>query len=152
MSRTDIKVIQTHYDGYWFRSRLEARWAVFFNALGVRYEYEKEGYDLDPFGYYLPDFWLPVQKVWVETKGDEVTPEEHNKAKALAIATGYHTFIVTGFPGLVDILDGDPNYSCEAWLCDGNKYFAWHSCDPGADAKMYRSMVEGNTGSCDEQW
>ena len=28
----EIKPIETHYKGYRFRSRLEARWAVFFDA------------------------------------------------------------------------------------------------------------------------
>ena len=62
-----IKAIETRYKGYLFRSRLEARWAVFFDALGVRYEYEKEGFNLDGINY-LPDFWLPDYKEWVEIK------------------------------------------------------------------------------------
>ena len=57
-ANTDIKVIQTHYNGYSFRSRLEARWAVFFDACGVKYEYEPEGYDLGNGLMYLPDFLL----------------------------------------------------------------------------------------------
>ena len=56
-----IKAIETIYKGYRFRSRLEARWAVFFDALGVRYEYEPEGFDLGNGMYYLPDFRL---KCW----------------------------------------------------------------------------------------
>jgi len=40
----EIKAIETVYNGYKFRSRLEARWAVFFDALGIEYEYEKEGF------------------------------------------------------------------------------------------------------------
>jgi hypothetical protein len=63
-----IKAIETAYNGYRFRSRLEARWAVFFDTLGVRYEYEKQGFDLGEAGYYLPDFWLPEEKFWVEIK------------------------------------------------------------------------------------
>lgn len=51
-----MEVIQTYYNGYHFRSRLEARWAVFLDALGVRYEYEPEGFDLGDGLYYLPDF------------------------------------------------------------------------------------------------
>ena len=62
-----IKPIETRYKGYRMRSRLEARWAVFFDALGIDWEYEKEGFDLDGI-YYLPDFWLPDLKVWVEIK------------------------------------------------------------------------------------
>jgi len=52
-----IKAIQTKYNGYHFRSRLEARWAVFFDRIGVRYRYELEGFTL-PSGNYLPDFWI----------------------------------------------------------------------------------------------
>lgn len=52
----EIKPIQTYYDGHLFRSRLEARWAVVFNALHVPYEYEPEGFDLGDRLYYLPDF------------------------------------------------------------------------------------------------
>lgn len=53
-----IKAFQTEYRGYLFRSRLEARWAVFFDACGVEYEYEPEGYDLGSGLMYLPDFLL----------------------------------------------------------------------------------------------
>lgn len=52
-----IKAIETRYKGYRFRSRLEARWAVFFDRLGLRWEYEPEGYEL-PSGRYLPDFFI----------------------------------------------------------------------------------------------
>ena len=46
MPKPHIPAIQTQYAGHHFRSRLEARWAVFFDACGVKWEYEKEGYDL----------------------------------------------------------------------------------------------------------
>lgn len=54
-----IKAIQTHYKGFRFRSRLEARWAVLFDYVGVKWEYETEGFELDDTRWYLPDFWLP---------------------------------------------------------------------------------------------
>lgn len=65
-----IKPIETYYNGYRFRSRLEARWAVFFDAMGVEYEYEPEGFDLGGGIYYLPDFYLPEQDYYVEVKGN----------------------------------------------------------------------------------
>lgn len=37
-------VIPTMYKGIQFRSRLEARWAVFFDTLGIEWEYEPQGY------------------------------------------------------------------------------------------------------------
>jgi hypothetical protein len=49
--------IETIYHGARFRSRLEARWAVCFDALGIPWEYEPQGYHLEN-GPYLPDFRL----------------------------------------------------------------------------------------------
>lgn len=62
-----IKAIETVYNGYRFRSRLEARWAVFLDGLGVRWEYEPEGFDLGKAGWYLPDFKVEGAK-WLEIK------------------------------------------------------------------------------------
>ena len=42
---SQIKAIETMYKGYHFRSRLEARWAVFFDTLGIPWKYENEGYE-----------------------------------------------------------------------------------------------------------
>ena len=53
-----MKAIATEYKGYLFRSRLEAKWAVFFDACGVKWEYEPQGYILDNGYHYLPDFLL----------------------------------------------------------------------------------------------
>ena len=62
-----IKPIETIYNGYRFRSRLEARWAVFFDAAHIKYEYEPDGFDLDG-EYYLPDFYLSDFDLYVEIK------------------------------------------------------------------------------------
>lgn len=63
-----IKPIETVYSGYRFRSRLEARWAVFFDYAGIDYQYEPEGYVLDDGTMYLPDFYLPDFDLFVEIK------------------------------------------------------------------------------------
>lgn len=63
----NIKPIETIYKGYRFRSRLEARWAVFFDQLAIKWQYEVEGFDL-PGGRYLPDFYLPDYKCYFEIK------------------------------------------------------------------------------------
>lgn len=51
-----MQPIETVYHGHRFRSRLEARWAVFFNALDIEWEYEPEGFTLKDGTNYLPDF------------------------------------------------------------------------------------------------
>ena len=63
-----IKPIETVYNGYRFRSRLEARWAVFFDAARIKYQYEPEGFDLGDCEWYLPDFYLPEFDIFVEIK------------------------------------------------------------------------------------
>lgn len=64
----DMKPIETTYAGHRFRSRLEARWAVFFDHLDIEWEYEAQGYEVGDVRY-LPDFWLPALGLWAEVKG-----------------------------------------------------------------------------------
>ena len=92
---TNIKAIPTVYNGYKFRSRLEARWAVFFDKLGVQYRYETEGFNLDGVKY-LPDFFLPTSKHYIEVKPYEPTEEEINKAGMLAAMSGNSVFMFCG--------------------------------------------------------
>ena len=61
--------IETRYAGCRFRSRLEARWAVFFDAMGIPWESEPQGFTLSDGRNYLPDFLLPQCGTWVEVKG-----------------------------------------------------------------------------------
>lgn len=93
-----MKAIETVYDGYKFRSRLEARWAVFFNALNIKYDYEIQGYALDGAGYYLPDFWLPQVSMWAEAKAGSFTMAEASKCEALAKQSGYACLMLEGPP------------------------------------------------------
>lgn len=92
-----IKAIDTRYAGFEFRSRTEARWAVFFDALGVDWEYEKEGFEL-PSGRYLPDFWLPRLNGWIEVKGETPTSKERRLLGELIDASGCCAAVVTGPP------------------------------------------------------
>ena len=73
MSRSRLVAKPTEYAGRTFRSRTEARWAVFFDALGLVWEYEEHGHDLTVGKRrvsYLPDFYLTDLGWWVEVKGD----------------------------------------------------------------------------------
>lgn len=85
-----IKAIETKYKGYRFRSRLEARWAVFFDALGIEWEYEYEGFELSDGSKYLPDFFLPSFDggLWCEVK-----PKNGDFTKARLFADDYEVGI-----------------------------------------------------------
>lgn len=103
---SQIKAIETHYGGYRFRSRLEARWAVFFDALKLPWEYEKEGYCLGNCGLYLPDFWLPTvglrahrdTGIWCEIKAVEPTQTESDRCEKLALLTHGSVILCVGLP------------------------------------------------------
>lgn len=99
-----MKAIETRYKGYRFRSRLEARWAVFFDALGVAWEYEPEGFELGGGARYLPDFRVhaPVsrfERVWVEVKPVLPAEAERDKARRLAAHTRTPVVFCIGTPG-----------------------------------------------------
>lgn len=73
-----IKAIQTRYAGYLFRSRLEARWVVFLDALKLDWIYEPEGFQLLSGRRYLPDFKINFRNriLWADVKPDGVECKE----------------------------------------------------------------------------
>jgi hypothetical protein len=107
-----VKPIETIYRGYRFRSRLEARWAIFMDAAGIRWEYEPEGFEINGT-YYLPDFRLLQTKSFLEIKpGLSSSIEEEDVVKklaptlaALANATGADVFLIQGSPCPNDVYD-----------------------------------------------
>lgn len=80
-----VKPIETEYKGYLFRSRLEARWAVVLDVLGLSYEYEPEGFEFHDGTRYLPDFFIKDTGWFVEVKpfGLPLTEYEKHKIKML---------------------------------------------------------------------
>jgi hypothetical protein len=108
-----LRPIPTAYKGYRFRSRLEARWAVFLDALGVRWLYEHEGYDLDGL-WYLPDFWLPDLECWLEVKPEYPGLEERRKLLTLARTSGLDVFCLD-----------HPDFAPPHWDLPGPQVGAW---------------------------
>ena len=83
-NKLQIKAIPTFYNGIRFRSRIEARWALFYDEIGVKWEYEKEGFDLGKdIGWYVPDFYLHELDIWIEIKGGFPTILERRKLEAM---------------------------------------------------------------------
>lgn len=100
----ELKPIETKYKGCLFRSRLEARWAVFFDEMGIPWEYEKEGYNLPTVGWYLPDFWLPQQQCFFEVKGAEPNQVEKLKASNLSKVARKVVALASGTMGLEEAM------------------------------------------------
>lgn len=78
--------ILTTYNGVRYRSRIEARWAILFDGVGLRHTYEPDGYALKS-GAYLPDFWLSDVELFFEVKGVQPSEEETRKCVELADLT-----------------------------------------------------------------
>ena len=119
-----MKAIETRYKGYRFRSRLEARWAVFFDALGIKWEYEPEGFDLGGGVRYLPDFFLPEIQggLWVEIKPVKPTSVEQEKLEKLVVTTGKTATFRVGDP-MRNVEIGELNYSK-----DYDADYGWITC------------------------
>lgn len=96
----ELKPIETRYKGYKFRSRLKARWAVFLDALNIKWFYEHEGYDLQGI-WYLPDFWLPTFNggSFLEVKPSDFTKPEIKKVVRLTKTSGRSVIFAIDVPG-----------------------------------------------------
>lgn len=122
---SQIKPIETEYKGYRFRSRLEARWAVFFDAIKLKYEYEQEGYCLGNSCYYLPDFTFPTLKIHCEIKPSDAAIDYKL----------YGRFRDNITPILV--IHGPPWEYIATW-------FGWDLCDSGGGAGEFDAAICSN--------
>lgn len=91
-----IKAIETVYKGLRFRSRLEARWAVFFDTAHISYEYEPEGFELPDGTRYLPDFYLPEYDWYVEVKPPRNGAEEDLKMASRFVGEKIKVLLLLG--------------------------------------------------------
>lgn len=92
-----MKAIETKYNDHLFRSRLEARWAVFLDTFGIDWNYEMEGYVLNNGQCYLPDFYLPQFKTWAEVKPN-ITLTHDETVKIRYFATEKPLLMLIGLP------------------------------------------------------
>lgn len=137
-----VQAIETHYAGCRFRSRLEARWAVFFDHLGVQWEYEHQGYSL-PSGPYLPDFWLKNingRDAWFEVKGGYGETSDP-RWEELVEATRRPLFVAFEMPKATSegLRTTEPN------RYDGHLVMLEWSVGPSGDAAFGDSCVWGDT-------
>lgn len=154
------------YKGIYFRSRLEARWAVIFDRLGIDWRYETEGYDIQiDEGYtirYLPDFVLYggsvrcPRQLWVEVKGNM---QADDALKIKAFSDHRPIYVVGEIPkDLMDICNGiDTEYGVPYYnfkTVDGDYFGAVLGASKdggwglfGADSSYWVDMDEAKTRS-----
>ncbi len=130
-----VDAIETKAYGYRFRSRLEARWAVFLTSLRMEWEYEREGYVIDGTPY-LPDFWLPYDVpgckeagwgFWLEIKPLwPLEPAQEALYAGLALQTGHRLYAACGSPWDCRIYIFDHHHNGDPLsipLCDSARLF-----------------------------
>jgi hypothetical protein len=127
-----ISALPTVLDGVNYKSRTEARWAVFFKTLDLPFEYEPEGFELEDGTWYLPDFFLPSVKFWAECKPTYLLEGEERKCRMLAAGTGWPCLFLIGPPDF-------KSYRGATWDC-GNYTVCEYSLDIDAN---YKATKEG---------
>jgi hypothetical protein len=107
-----IKPIETRYNGTLFRSRLEARWAAFFDRLGWQWIYEPA--DL---GEWAPDFAIigAVQPIYVEVK--PITAQDEDTIAKMLTVPGEHLLVGLGPLGDACCVDTAQRIG---WLVENN--------------------------------
>jgi hypothetical protein len=55
---------------YKFRSGWELKTAIYFQNLGIKWEFEKHTFECGPLGLYIPDFYIPLWDKYIEVKGE----------------------------------------------------------------------------------
>lgn len=139
--------IETEYRGHLFRSRLEARWAVAFDHLGVDWKYETEGYRV---GYderpYLPDFHLPVLGMWAEVKGDPLKLDKRLMDDAVSLKGGLPGSDPYGDKNMLilgDIPPSDEPLAYLHWMVSRTGYAPCESFCACADARWSQFTFQG---------
>jgi hypothetical protein len=100
-----MKALETSYAGCRFRSRLEARWAVFFDYIRAEWEYEPEGFKTRA-GNYLPDFRITVcesvnMSLWVEVKPSLTNIVRYDRRRIEAFRRELHDQSDTNYDSMI---------------------------------------------------
>lgn len=92
----------TTHRGFTFRSRLEARYALFFDELGLSWQYEPDGFAIDESTRYVPDFRLTGLSTWIEVKPE--ISDDALDAAALLAKLGGNAFVAIDAPSRMLLL------------------------------------------------
>ncbi|MBM4140452.1 MAG: hypothetical protein FJ242_03010 [Nitrospira sp.] len=157
-----IKPIETIYKGYRFRSRLEARWAVFFDALNIPYQYEVEGFKMANGDKYLPDFLLPKvpflfaeepKTIFFEVKHlGGVDMENLKKFLNFAGSSPYALITCYGDPWLDTTLSYFKGFKDEKYYISECKFAQWKSGDRIETGIVVKDILTTLLSSEDLYW
>ena len=99
------------------------------DTLGVPYEYEREGFVVTledgTARAYLPDFYLPSLKAWVEVKPGTPSHEEYEVAMSMK---GQVFMFCGAVPDPAVVGEGGPPDDVFDILIQGDSMYAWTEC------------------------
>lgn len=142
-----IKPIETKYNGFRFRSRLEARWAIFFDMIGLKYEYEVEGFEMNGIRY-LPDFYIPSLDRWFEIKAKPLSEYEMKKCEEFCFNKDNENIkfsVLVGSPEAVKI-DAFAGIMEYVWEWPSEKYpenVRFHAPEELSEKEYYSRFIRG---------
>lgn len=95
-----MRPIETEYRSVTFKSRMEAKWAMFFDSVGIEWKYEQARYLVPGVGRYTPDFSLRsgVKSALAEVKPEWPTGYEVHKCRSAAGQSGLAVAVLIGVP------------------------------------------------------
>lgn len=120
------RAVETKWHGCRFRSKLEARWAVVFEAMGLEWRYEPGGFVLGRV-WYEPDFIVSGLDgrgsgwTFVEVKG---SMDERSRRKVELLAGSWPVYVVGNMPYGKDALQ----MQFDAW-CDDDAFHSFTYID-----------------------
>ena len=85
------------YNGIIFKSRLAARWAVYFDVVGIKYEYAGKVIEL-PDRKVTPDFWLPQVEKYAYVKSNPFTDSEISSIDETVLNAECSVLMLVGAP------------------------------------------------------
>ena len=142
----------TWYNNYLFRSKLEAKWAVFFDRLKIRWTYEPEPFVCSDGSQYTPDFFLPevylrdVKGIYIEIKPEGFSDHLYYR-RIKSSLEGSNLVVLFGDPITATVEAQDSGYNKNSQLQPWEDHpMVFMFCDSCRTAKI--EFNEGNYYFC----
>lgn len=105
--KEEKKSIETKFQGIWYRSKAEARFAFLLTELGIKFAYESEGFSLTNGLNYLPDFLLLFENGETEVLEVKGFMEDLDMEKINGFEKDFEKKVIVGAPDMTMTQSGE---------------------------------------------
>jgi hypothetical protein len=95
--KNPVVTSETVYCGKVFKNRLAVRWAVYFDVIGIEYEYASKEINLQGRKL-VPDFWLPQVGMYAYVKNRQFANSEISSIDDIVMETNCPVLMLVGAP------------------------------------------------------